>query len=149
MGGSSAAFKTGNCFFSLSTITSPFLIPSSVIYKSRNMTCISGMSHLEKNLKAFNALKQVLAGEVGRWALMRDEKLVETFSSSDDAHKYAGVAFKDRNYSVHQIANIKVDLGAFETHTIPSVFPYPNPPSYDVTGTPHFPPTVFYRNNTC
>ena len=118
------------------------------------------MSHLEKNLKAFDALKPSLAGEAGRFAIMRDEKLVETFDSSEDAHKYAAAVFGDKNYSVHRICGVEIPLnpnGNFKVviedgrqKEVPKYPPTITTPFFYDTGTPVYPTYQFYyKSNTC
>jgi len=70
--------------------------------------------HLERNLEALKKKIPSLGVEdVGKFALMRDGNLVKTFSKVEDAHEYASEKFKDRNYSVHMITDVPVDLGYY------------------------------------
>ena len=51
------------------------------------------------------------------YALMKDEKVVQLFSSWQDARKAAKLLYKDEPFSIQQVNKEKIDLG-FYSHAI-------------------------------
>ena len=68
---------------------------------------------LTSNLAALQELSPSLVDEAGKYALMRDGKLVHSFDSAADAHLFAREKFKDDRYSLHKINAAPIDLGYF------------------------------------
>ena len=69
---------------------------------------------LEKNLEALKKkIPSLKAEDAGKFALMRNENLVKIFSKVEDAHEHASEKFKDKNYSVHMITDVPIDLGYY------------------------------------
>jgi len=74
---------------------------------------------LEENYAAFEQLLPTFKPQDnGKFALMRDAKLVNIFDTAKDAIIYAQAQFKDERYSVQQITKQVVDLGYF-SHALP------------------------------
>lgn len=68
---------------------------------------------LTSNLAALQKLLPSLVDEAGKYALMRDGKLVQSFDSAADAHLFAREKFKDNDYSLHRINAATVIFGHF------------------------------------
>jgi hypothetical protein len=69
---------------------------------------------VSKNFEAFQKqLPQLLQTHAGKFALMRNEDVVEFFDSIGDAVKYARDNFPDDLYSVQQVTQQIEDLGYF------------------------------------
>ncbi len=74
---------------------------------------------VDKNYQAFRKmLPTLLATHRGKYALMRDEKVVEYFDSMRDALIYGRDHFPDGLYSVQQVTESAEDLGYF-SHAMP------------------------------
>jgi len=70
--------------------------------------------HVQENFEVFQAILPTLpADKTGKFALMRDKKIVEFFDSAGDAMKVAQLAFPDTNYSLQQVIHRPIDLGYF------------------------------------
>ena len=70
---------------------------------------------VEKNYEAFvKELPTFLPAHRGKFALMRDGKVVEFFDTARDAHVAGRELFKqDGLYSVQEVVDTPVDLGFF------------------------------------
>jgi hypothetical protein len=69
---------------------------------------------VDKNFEAFQKqLPSLLATHRGRYALLRDEKIVEFFDSVRDAVIYGRDHFSDGLFSVQQVTDSTEDLGYF------------------------------------
>ncbi|MBC6444932.1 MAG: hypothetical protein GDA50_05780 [Alphaproteobacteria bacterium GM202ARS2] len=94
---------------------------------------------IEENFDALQKmLPTLMQKEAGRYALMRDCKLVETFTGATDAQKYASVIYDDDNYSVHKITDAPV--------VVPTVWRVSNKPKkVRIVITPPVGPVVITR----
>ena len=79
------------------------------------MTEQSKEQAVTENFAAFQKeLPRLLAeGYVGKYALLRDEKIVEFFNSVGDALKYARDNYRDDLYSIQLVTAEVEDLGYF------------------------------------
>jgi hypothetical protein len=69
---------------------------------------------VSKNFEAFQKeLPRLLTTHSGKFALMRDEKVIEFFDSIGDAIKYARDNFPDDLYSIQLVTQEVEDLGYF------------------------------------
>lgn len=74
---------------------------------------------VDRNFSAFEKMLPELAtNHLGKFALLRDEKVVEIFDSARDALVYARAQYSDGLYSVQEINRRVVDLGYF-SHAVP------------------------------
>jgi len=62
-------------------------------------------------------LPDLMQTQAGKYALLKDQKVVETFDSIGDAIKFAQTKYPDGLYSVQQITRDVEDLGFF-SHAI-------------------------------
>jgi len=69
---------------------------------------------VDRNFEAFQKeLPALLKAHRGRYALLRDEKIVELFDSIRDALIYARDNYPDEAYSVQRVTDAPEDLGHF------------------------------------
>lgn len=69
---------------------------------------------INKNFEAFQLLlPNLLQQHLGKYALLRDEKVVNFFDSIGDAVRYAKAQYDDDLYSVQLVTNEVEDLGYF------------------------------------
>ena len=69
---------------------------------------------VDKNYKAFQKLLlDLMASNVGKYALMRNGKMVEIFDSARDAMIYGQNEYSDGLFSVQKVITKVVDLGYF------------------------------------
>jgi hypothetical protein len=74
---------------------------------------------VSENFEAFEKqLPQLLQAHAGKYALLRDKKVVEFFDSVGDAVKYGRDNFPDSLYSVQLVTQEVEDLGYF-SHAVP------------------------------
>ena len=83
----------------------------------------SGWNNFEQNcvsiFEAFEKqLPRLLQTHAGKYALLRDKKVVEFFDSVGDAVKYGRDNFPDNLYSVQLVTQEVEDLGYF-SHAVP------------------------------
>jgi hypothetical protein len=72
------------------------------------------MSHIEENFEAFRTLLPQLPKEVnGKFALMRDQKIVDFFDSAGDAKRAGKLAYTEGNFSIQQVIRTPIDLGFY------------------------------------
>lgn len=69
---------------------------------------------VDENFEAFlKFLPELKQKHPGKFALMRECKIVEIFDTAADAMKYAEVQYEDGLYSIQQITDQTIDLGYF------------------------------------
>ena len=69
---------------------------------------------VDRNYEAFRAmLPDLLRTLPGKFVLLRDGEVVESFDTARDALLYAEKAFDDDLYSIQQVTDQVVDLGYF------------------------------------
>jgi hypothetical protein len=69
---------------------------------------------IDRNYEAFRQeLPELLKKHEGKFALLRDQKVVQIFDTAADAVIYAQTAFPDGLYSVQAVSKSVVDLGFF------------------------------------
>jgi hypothetical protein len=69
---------------------------------------------IDKNFQAFQEmLPTLLVTHKGRYALLREEKIVEFFDSMRDALIYGRDNFADGLFSIQQVTDTAEDLGYF------------------------------------
>lgn len=69
---------------------------------------------VDKNYAAFaHMLRDLMADRAGKYALLRQEKLVDVFDTAGDAKKFAAAQYPDGLFSIQQITDRVVDLGYF------------------------------------
>ena len=77
------------------------------------------VSHIEHNFDAFCKLLPTLPAEaMGKFALMRDTKVIDFFDSAGDARKAGRLAYADGLFSIQHVIKAPVDLG-FYSHAHP------------------------------
>ena len=80
----------------------------------------SNQSEVKRNYDAFmQQLPQLLTTQRGKFALMRDEKIVEFFDTSADAYRAGQKLYPDLRFSIQQVIDGPVDLGFF-SHALAS-----------------------------
>lgn len=73
---------------------------------------------VDRNYEAFLKLEDGFDSQYsGMYALMKNKKVIELFSSWQDARKTAKLLFKDEPFSIQKVKEQKVDLG-FYSHAI-------------------------------
>lgn len=71
-------------------------------------------SHIDENFAAFMEMFPSLpADKHGKYALMRDKKIVEYFDSAGDGMKAGRLAFPDHRFSVQKVTMAPINLGIF------------------------------------
>jgi len=74
---------------------------------------------VDRNFQAFQELLPALvASQAGKFALMRDAKIVEFFDTARDAQVAGAKLFPDELFSIQQVIAAPVDLGFF-SHAVP------------------------------
>lgn len=75
---------------------------------------------IENNYKAFcEQLPSILVSRRGKFALMRDGKIIEFFDTARDAFVAGQKLFsEDKLFSVQEVIEVPVDLGFF-SHALP------------------------------
>lgn len=69
---------------------------------------------MEVNFQAFEKLLgSLLPSQAGRFAVLHDANLVETFDSLNDAIAVAHDKFIDGNFSIQEVTNEPLDLGFY------------------------------------
>ena len=73
---------------------------------------------VDKNYAAFQQLEdEFFHRNHGRYALMRDQKVVDVFDSWQDARKAAILLYKDKLFSIQEVDKAPLDLG-FYSHAV-------------------------------
>ncbi len=71
-------------------------------------------SEVKRNYEAFmQQLPELLATHRGKFALMRDAKIVEFFDTGSDAYRAGQKLYADGRFSIQQVIDSPVDLGFF------------------------------------
>lgn len=71
-------------------------------------------SQVDANFAAFQALlPDLLKTHAGKFAVMRDGKVVEFFDSLADAARFGHAQFGDANFSVQEVTSKNVNLGFY------------------------------------
>ena len=74
---------------------------------------------IKANFDAFQELSAQFKDEdKGKYALMRDQKLIGVFDDARLAHKHALDTYDDENYSVQEIGQEPIDLGFFSASLV-------------------------------
>ena len=69
---------------------------------------------VDENYEAFqDLLPELLKTHLGKFALLQEKELVETFDTARDAMIYGEKAFPDGLFSIQQVTSLVVDLGYF------------------------------------
>jgi len=64
------------------------------------------LEHIDKNYQAFKALLPgLMKTDFGRWAVMKDEKLIITMDTPRDAYIFATSQYGDEPYSIQEITD--------------------------------------------
>ena len=75
-------------------------------------------AEVDRNYEAFRKLgDDFYRNHYGMYALMKDEEVVQLFSSWQDARKAAKLLYKDEPFSIQEVNKEAVDLG-FHSHAI-------------------------------
>lgn len=75
--------------------------------------------HIKLNYKAFEQqLPKLLPAYADKFALIRNEKIVEIFDTAHDAYIAAKKLYSDDLFSIQQITATPADLGFF-SHAVP------------------------------
>jgi hypothetical protein len=71
-------------------------------------------SQVELNFEAFQKLlPELLVTHAGKFAVMRDESVVEYFDSLADAVRYGTAKFGEDEFSVQEVVSKNVNLGFY------------------------------------
>lgn len=74
---------------------------------------------VDSNFKAFQTLlPDLIEQERGKFALMRDRKIVEIFDTAGDALRAATLQYPDGRYSIQEITDRVIGLG-FYSYAVP------------------------------
>lgn len=69
---------------------------------------------VDANFEAFQAfLPSLIEEERGKFALMRDRKIVEMFDTAGDALRAAALKYGDGRYSIQEITDRVIGLGYY------------------------------------
>jgi hypothetical protein len=69
---------------------------------------------VDRNYEAFiKELPNIIRDHRGQYALMKDEKIINYFSTAADARMAAEAFIKDGLFSIQQVTDAPVDLGYF------------------------------------
>lgn len=69
---------------------------------------------VDQNYEAFKKmLPELLEDRRGKYALLRNEELIDVFDSAGDALKYAEATYSDGRFSIQKITADVVDLGYY------------------------------------
>ncbi|MBM3483886.1 MAG: hypothetical protein FJX66_11360 [Alphaproteobacteria bacterium] len=75
---------------------------------------------IDANFEAFqDLLPKILDHERGRFAVMRDRKIIEVFDTAGDALRAAAMKFEDGRYSIQEITDRVIGLGYY-SYAVPS-----------------------------
>lgn len=67
---------------------------------------------VERNFRAFRTLlPALLKNHANKFALMRDEEVVDFFDTSNDAFVAGTHLYEDRRFSIQEVTDQPVDLG--------------------------------------
>jgi len=78
------------------------------------MTVKEPPDHVRANYKAFlEVLSEIHESHQGQFALLRDGKIVEFFSTFEDAFKAGKQLFPDGIISIQEVSDVPIDLGFF------------------------------------
>lgn len=76
-------------------------------------------TEVRRNYEAFmQQLPELLSSQRGKFALMRDAKVIEFFDTSADAYRAGQKLCPDHRFSIQQVIDSPVDLGFF-SHALP------------------------------
>ena len=71
-------------------------------------------AEVDRNFEAFKKqLPDLLKTSAGKYALLRDQQVIEVFDSASDAQKYALAQYPDGRCSIQHISDHIADLGYF------------------------------------
>ncbi len=71
-------------------------------------------TEVDRNYEAFKKLlPELLSSHAGKFAVLRDEKVVDFFDSLADAVRFAHAKFGDDNFSVQEVTSKNVNLGYY------------------------------------
>jgi hypothetical protein len=69
---------------------------------------------VDRNYEAFTReLSNIIVSRRGKFALMKDQKIINFFSSAEDARNAANSFIQDKIFSIQQVIDIPIDLGYF------------------------------------
>jgi hypothetical protein len=69
---------------------------------------------VDRNYDAFlRELPALIVSHRGQYALMKDEKIINFFSSAEDARAAAVAFIDDKVFSIQQVTDTPIDLGYF------------------------------------
>ncbi len=87
--------------------------------KSEGPTRAKIQETVDANYEAFSKrLPELLKTNPGQFALLRDQEIVEFFSSAREAAQHGERTFDDGLFSVQEVTDEAVDLGWF-SHVVP------------------------------
>lgn len=80
---------------------------------------MSQKSEVDQNFEAFKAiLPEILDAHRGKFALMRDQKILDYFDTARDAFLAARGQSADNRFSIQEVTDEQLDLGYF-SHALP------------------------------
>ncbi len=89
-----------------------------VLDSDQGKDVIKYQEEVDKNYEVFQKLDDdFYHNNSGMYALMKDRKVVEIFSSWQDARKTAKLLYKDEPFSIQKIEKRGIDLG-FYPHAV-------------------------------
>ena len=72
------------------------------------------VEEIERNFVEFQKLlPELLKTHAGKFAVLRNGKIIEFFDTFGDAAKFAFRSFKDEMFSVQEVTEKRIDLGFF------------------------------------
>ena len=74
-------------------------------------------AEVDRNYAAFKAELATLKGREGKFALMRDQKIITFYDTFADAYATGQSVFQDHRFSIQKVTNQPVDLG-FLSHAL-------------------------------
>ena len=76
-------------------------------------------AEVKRNYEAFvNVLPTIIAAHQGKFALIRDTKIIEYFDTAADAYRAGLQLFREEPFSIQEVTETAIDLGFF-SHAVP------------------------------
>ena len=74
---------------------------------------------VNKNYEVFKEqLPEIIDENIGKFVLMKGGKIIEYYSTDEDAMKAGQLVFSDKIFSVQEVKDQKIDLGFYSNYAI-------------------------------
>ena len=83
--------------------------------KEQDKNLTEQQKQVDSNFKAFEKkIPELIKKHQGKFALMRDEKIIDFFDSWEDAHKTGCLKYpNDSKFSIQEVTTTTINLGFF------------------------------------